>query len=99
MSQYQMFCSKVKLRGHGSIIRKMGGFITDYDLTLYGLELYRDLNGQMSVPPITFIIPKNDTGFWPEHLKGKPLGYDVVKHGIIVKKDTPTLNNDKKHSE
>ena len=78
-----MLLKRKTIRLNFFVVRKMGGFITDYDLTVYALEVYRDLNGEKSIPTDTFVIPNCKDDIWPDHLKGKPLGADIRKHGLI----------------
>lgn len=53
--------------------------IKDAQIAQLGLELYQDIYGQDTIPPITFLIPKDDDR-WPIHLWGYPLGIGVQKH-------------------
>ena len=91
-----MLLKRKKIRSNIFIVRKMGGFITDYDLTVYAFEVYRDLNGEKSIPTHTFVIPNCKDDIWPEHLKGKPLGSDIRKHGLI-KYDVKSIEYDWKN--
>ena len=62
--------------------RRFGGYGSDYDLTVYALEVYRDVHGTASPPPLDFIVPAEEV--WPAHLHGRCLGRDVRKHGLVV---------------
>ncbi|RYG63877.1 hypothetical protein EON64_15090 [archaeon] len=57
----------------------MGGYIEDVQLSLLGLEIYRDLHGPDTKPKLEFIVPPNDED-WPSHLWGYELGAGVEKH-------------------
>lgn len=59
--------------------RLFGGYIEDAQLALYGLEIYRDLNGEKARIPADFIVPV-DVEEWPQHLWGFELGKSISKH-------------------
>ncbi len=59
--------------------------IADSELTLFGLELYRELHGPAAVPHRNFVIPTADPdGHWPHQLHGRTLGHDVVALGVVA---------------
>lgn len=79
--------------------RFMGGYIEDAQLTLLGLEIYREIHQEQTVstfnskengllPERGFIVPIDGGGDdrWPQHLWGYALGEGV--HKYIV--DSPT---------
>lgn len=71
-----------------STVRSFGGYIETAQLSLFGLDVYRDLYGSTSLPSRAFIIPNHES--WPSNLWGLKLGEAVREH---------VLNEDEKQRQ
>ena len=60
-------------------MRRFGGYIEDAQLTLYGIEIYSELNGADAAIPHSFVVPANDDR-WPHILWNYDLGQGFAKH-------------------
>lgn len=65
---------------HTTFPRLMGGYIEEAQLTMFGLDVYKDLYGDDApMPDKSFVIPDKDER-WPSNLWGFQLGLGLIDY-------------------